>query len=144
MRLLLLFSLAALASTTVAETLVLADAWARATPPGARTAAVYGTLANEGEQAVTVSSFGTDRASRAHLHSTVSEDGMMKMRQLDDLIIAPGETVRLQPGGMHIMLMELAEPLEEGASFAVTVGTAAGDESTAVVDVGGFGQMEAP
>ncbi|MDZ7685130.1 MAG: copper chaperone PCu(A)C [Gammaproteobacteria bacterium] len=107
---------------------------------GARTAAVYGTLVNKGDEAATVSNFRVERASRAHLHSTISEDGMMKMRPADDLVIAPGEAVRLEPGGMHIMLMGLAEPLEEGSSFLITVSKSTGDESTAVVEVGGFGR----
>jgi hypothetical protein len=49
------------------------------------------------------------------------EDGVMKMRPLKDLTVAPGETLQLAPGGSHVMLMGLAKPLEEGSSFPLTL-----------------------
>ena len=48
------------------------------------------------------------------------EDGVMKMRSVGPLEIPPGEEVHLEPGGMHIMLMQLRQPLEEGESIPIT------------------------
>jgi periplasmic copper chaperone A len=49
------------------------------------------------------------------------EDGVMKMRALDGIDIAPGATIELKPGGMHLMIMGLKQPLKAGESFPATL-----------------------
>ena len=46
---------------------------------------------------------------------------MMKMRSVEAVEITPGEPSVLQPGGLHVMLMGLTEPLVEGNSFPLTL-----------------------
>jgi copper(I)-binding protein len=81
------------------------DAWVRLAPPGSRVLAGYARLSNPGSSPVTL--FDTSGADfeRVELHSMSFEDGVMRMRRLDDVEIAPGETLELAPGGKHLMLI---------------------------------------
>ena len=88
------------------------NAWARATPGGAQTAAAYVTIeAPSGDRLTGVS---TPAAQKADIHSMTMDNGVMKMRQLDGLDLPAGKEVTLKPGGYHIMLTGLAKPLEAG------------------------------
>jgi hypothetical protein len=51
----------------------------------------------------------------------MSDMGMMKMRPVPGLSVAPGKPVKLAPGGYHIMLMGLKAPLKQGDSFPLTL-----------------------
>jgi copper(I)-binding protein len=53
--------------------------------------------------------------------TTMSGGGMMQMREVDAIEVPAGGSVELKPGGYHIMLLELAEPLVEGESVALTL-----------------------
>ena len=91
------------------------DAWARATPPRASTAAVYLTLLSVGgDRLVSVS---TPVAQQAALHRTTNEGGVMRMRPVaGGLALPAGKPVSLSPGGYHIMLMGLRSQLHPGES----------------------------
>jgi periplasmic copper chaperone A len=80
------------------------DARSPPAPPGAQVIAVYATIV--AQQDDTLLSVTTPFAREAQLHSTVEENGMMKMRHVVSLPIKAGETVELAPGGLHLMLME--------------------------------------
>jgi copper(I)-binding protein len=95
------------------------EAWARATPGGAQTAAVYATIvAPAGDRLTAVS---TAAAQKAGLHTMTIDSGVMKMRQVDGIDLPPGQTVTLKPGGYHIMLTGLARPLKEGESVNLSL-----------------------
>ena len=80
------------------------DAWSPPAPPGATVIAVYATLvAHQNDTLLSVSS---PTAREAQLHATTEENGMMKMRPVAQLALKAGETVRFEPGGMHLMLMD--------------------------------------
>jgi periplasmic copper chaperone A len=95
--------------------------WARATPGGAKTAAIYMTLSNKGTADDRLVSVSTPVAGTAEVHSTTTENGMMRMRPAGPLDVKPGTPVVLKPGGYHVMLMDLKGPLVAGQSFAVTL-----------------------
>ena len=99
----------------------LSNAWARATAPGQQSAAAYVTIANEGgaDRLIGVAALGT--AGSASLHSSSSAGGVMRMRMSEAVDIpAHGRTV-LSPGGLHIMLMSLKQPLRAGQSFRLNL-----------------------
>jgi copper(I)-binding protein len=96
-------------------------AWARATPAGARTAALYLTLVNKGHAADRLVAVSTPVAGKAEVHSSTTENGVMQMRPVAALEVKPGSPLVLKPGGYHVMLMELKQPLVAGQSFAVTL-----------------------
>jgi copper(I)-binding protein len=94
-------------------------AWARATSASAKVGGAFVTI-----QAVTadsVVSASSPVAGSAELHQTVNESGVMKMLPVKNLALAPGKPVELKPGGYHIMLMGLKQPLKQGESFPLTL-----------------------
>jgi len=115
-RLLLLsmFMLGACAKTPGAAVQV-ADAWSPLAPPGATTVAIYADIS--ASHADSLTSISTPLAASAQLHASVEENGMMKMRAVPQLDLKEGETVHLSPGGMHVMLMGVQQPLAVDASI---------------------------
>jgi periplasmic copper chaperone A len=96
--------------------------WARATPKGAAAGAGYMTITNNGTTPDTVSCVSDDASVQCQIHSATMEGGVMKMRPVEGgLAIKPGETVTLQPGGYHIMFVNLKHPLEQGQSVKATL-----------------------
>ena len=104
------------------STLRVEQVWSRATPNGANVGAGYLRLTNTGSAADRLLSGMTDIANRIEVHEMAMDNGVMKMRALSDgLTLAPGQSVDLKPGGYHLMLMGLKQPLKEGASFSGTL-----------------------
>ncbi|MFT7131637.1 MAG: copper(I)-binding protein [Cyclobacteriaceae bacterium] len=118
--------------------------WARATPSGAKVGAVYARLSNPGVHRVTISGIYTTVARSAQVHETREVDGMMQMRHVDPLALAAGANIDLAPGGMHLMLMGLTEPLTAGMTFDVIFDLADGQQLTLPVVVGAMDQLQAP
>jgi copper(I)-binding protein len=102
--------------------LAVAGVWARASLGAAKSGAVYLTVENWGAAADRLITAETLAASHAALHTHIMEEGVMKMRPVAAGIEIPaGGSAVLAPGGLHVMLMGLAAPLEEGARFALTL-----------------------
>jgi copper(I)-binding protein len=93
--------------------------FARATPPGAKTGAVYFIVDNAGKQTDRLVHASTPIASAVVLHQMAVEDGMMKMRAIPSVEIRPGARVELRPDSYHLMLMDLKQPLKVGEKFPV-------------------------
>ena len=111
-------------------------AWARATPGGAKTAALYMTLVNKGAAEDRLVSVATPAAGMAEVHGTASENGVMQMRAVPALSVKPGTPTVLKPGGYHVMLMDLKQPLVAGqtVTFSLTFEKAGTIEATASVE----------
>jgi len=102
--------------------LVISSAWSRVTPAGAGVGAGYLTIANKGTSAERLVSFTTDLAGQPEVHEMTNEGGVMKMRPLTKgLVIPAGATVKLEPGGYHLMLLQLKKPLAAGQRFKATL-----------------------
>ncbi|MEJ8473406.1 copper chaperone PCu(A)C [Roseibium algae] len=98
------------------------DTWTRATPPKAMSGGGFAKISNGGSEDDRLIAVSSPAASRVELHEMVVSDGVMKMRQMENGIEVPaGETVSLQPGGLHIMFMKLAGPFKEGETVPVTL-----------------------
>jgi copper(I)-binding protein len=96
--------------------------WSRATPNGASVGAGYLRLTNTGSTPDKLIGGTSEIANRIEVHEMAMDNGVMKMRALSDgLTIKPGESVELKPGGYHLMIMGLKQPLKEGASFSATL-----------------------
>lgn len=95
--------------------------FARATPPGAKAAGVFMTIQNRGNDADRLVSASSPVAGVVQIHDMKMDGGMMKMREINGLDIKPGATVELKPGGYHVMLMELKQPLKQGETVPVTL-----------------------
>jgi periplasmic copper chaperone A len=113
--------LALLASTAAAApALVAADAWIRATP-GADVAAAYLTLTNTGATPVTVIGVRSSAAGMAMIHETQLIGTQSTMRAREELSVAPKQTVRFAPGGLHVMLHRLVQPLKPGDAVTLVL-----------------------
>ncbi|MCV0427090.1 MAG: copper chaperone PCu(A)C [Roseibium sp.] len=115
-----LVSLSAVASDYKAGDLSLSHAWTRATPPKAKAGGGFVEIVNNGSETDRLIAASSDVAGKTEIHEMAVTDGVMKMRKLDNGIEIPaGETVKLQPGGLHIMFMGLNQSFEEGTSVPV-------------------------
>jgi copper(I)-binding protein len=94
--------------------------WARATPGNARTGAVYMTI-EPGAAPDKLLAVATPVAGRAELHAHIMDNGVMQMRAVDTLAVQPGSPAVLKPGGYHVMLFDLKQPLKEGEEFPLTL-----------------------
>jgi copper(I)-binding protein len=110
-----------LGSLARAGDLAVVDAWARATPPGAGVAAAYLTIDNAGGGADRLLGASSDAAGRVEVHETRRDGEVMRMRKAEPLDIPAGERVVFGPGGLHVMLMELKEPLRQGDTLSLTL-----------------------
>jgi copper(I)-binding protein len=100
----------------------IAQPWSRATPKGASSGAGYMTITNKGSAPDKVNCVSSDASAQCQIHTMTMEDGVMKMRPVEGgLEIKPGETVTLKPGGLHMMLLDLKHPLEQGQSVKATL-----------------------
>jgi copper(I)-binding protein len=103
-----------------AAPLSITAAWARATPPGATTAAAYLTLTNTGS-ADRLLGASSPAAGRLLLHAEVEERGMQLMRPLDSVEVPANGSVELAPARMHLMLVDITAPLKPGMTIPVTL-----------------------
>jgi hypothetical protein len=115
-------------------------AWSRALPPVVKIGAAYLQVTNTKPVDIVLVGAEASIAERAELHEHVHVNGMMRMRQLQNVQIAAGSTVRFAPHGLHIMLFGLRRPLNDGADYELTLRFASGERTTLVVTV----RREAP
>ncbi len=96
------------------------DAWIRPAPPGATMLAGYATLSNTGDAPLTVLAVQSPGFRMASLHETVVDGDVSRMRELHRLVIEPGSTVALRPGGKHLMLMHPRKQIRVGEKVELT------------------------
>jgi hypothetical protein len=123
-------------STGTPLTIEIEGAWARTSPTMATAGAAYMTVTNAGDTGDSLRGASVDPsvAGSVELHQTVAESGdesmttttgmaggTMTMVPVDEIIVSGGETVALEPGGYHLMLLDLVEPLEVGATIELTL-----------------------
>ncbi|MEN9558795.1 MAG: hypothetical protein RLZZ502_6 [Pseudomonadota bacterium] len=113
------FSTALLAHSTRLGDLRIGHSYAPATPPGAKVGAVFFPLSNNGKTADRLVKAESAIAGIVEIHTHVMDKGVMRMRALPHLDLAPETTVELKPGGFHIMLFELKKPLLKNESFSL-------------------------
>jgi len=105
--------IAATLAWATAAALTATDAWVRVTP-GAGVAAAYLTLHNGGTEPVSIVGVRSPLASMAMIHETRLIGTQSTMRAREELVVAPGATVRFAPGGLHVMLHDLSQTLKAG------------------------------
>ncbi|MDF2824307.1 MAG: hypothetical protein K0R68_1715 [Mycobacterium sp.] len=100
-------------ATPQAQSVTVTDTWVKAAPDGMT--AAFGTLTNTGDREARVVSASTPAAGMVELHEVVSTGGTMTMRPKEGGFVIPaGAQTNLEPGGDHIMLMDLNAPLIPG------------------------------
>ena len=110
------------ADDVMVGTLKLTAAWARATPKGATVGGGYFTITNTGSAADRLVGGASDVSNRFEIHEMSMDKGVMKMREITSgFEIKPGQTIRFEPFGHHIMFVGLKQPLKEGDHIKATL-----------------------
>jgi copper(I)-binding protein len=122
----------------------IATAWTRATPGGAKNGAVYMSITAEPGAGDRLVAARSDAARSVELHTSIREGGVSKMRRLDALEILAGESVVLQPGGHHLMLLDLKQPLKAGDRLKLTLVFEKAGEITVEASINAIGSGSPP
>ncbi len=101
--------------------LLIDRARARPTPPGATVAAVYLRIHNAGTAEDRLLRLSTPVADRVQVHETQHEQSMVRMREVAFVDVPANASVEATPGGLHIMLLGLTRPLQNGDRFPLTL-----------------------
>jgi len=110
----LLFSSLAFASPLSVD-----NAYVRATPPHAKNSAAFMVINNTDKSEIQLVAVNSDIAERVELHNHIMEDGLMKMREVEQISIASQGQAVLQPGGLHVMFLGLKQELKEDQSVTL-------------------------
>ena len=129
------------ASDVAARSVTLESGWAKA---GSGMTAVFGTVTNRTDQGITITGGTSPSAGEVQVHTMAKQaDGSMKMMQKKGGLRVPaGGSVALEPGGDHLMLLELTEPLVNGDDVVLVMVTSSGDELAWTVPVRTFAGAE--
>ena len=109
------------------------NAWSRATAPGQSSAGVWFSITSK-QDAKLVAVFSS-LAGTTQLHTMSQEQGMMKMRAVESIALPAGKTVELAPGGNHVMLLDLKQPLKAGDSVPLKLTIELADKSKKTVEI---------
>lgn len=111
-----------MAASAGANDIIVERPWARASIGTNRPSAAYLTLRNAGKEPVTLTAIETPVAMVSEVHRTETDNrGVSTMTAAGEITIAPEESVSLEPGGLHAMLMQLRQPMMEGETLPVTL-----------------------
>lgn len=90
-------------------------------PPGHGMTAAYGELRNTGQESVQLLDYDSDAFASVSLHQSSTENGVSKMREQGIIQLEAGESLSLEPGGLHLMLMRASRELEVGDEIEIGV-----------------------
>lgn len=99
--------------------LELFDAYAYPPIGQSRVGVAYMRLHNAGAQDVTITAAHSKQAEQVEIHDHIHEDGIMRMRRMESLTIPAGQSVALEPGGKHLMLMGMTPDAQPGSALLV-------------------------
>jgi len=118
------------ASTLLASSIEIDDAYVRATPPGLPNSAAFLTVKNTTSSDIDIIKASSDIAQNVELHTHDMKDGIMKMYQVPKITVPKNAEVTLKPGGYHVMLIGLNNPLKVGENVALTLELSNGETKT--------------
>lgn len=110
----------AIAQEAVTDTLEISGGFARASPKMVSAGAGFMQITSTGP-ADRLIGFSSPVCEHGELHTHIHDNGMMRMRQIEAIDIPAGGSAVLAPGGLHLMFIDLVEPLEEGQDVPVTL-----------------------
>lgn len=119
--------LSAMSGSAFAE-LIVENAHIRESIPGAPNSAAFMILKNTSAQDVVLTSATSELARATELHNHINDNGVMRMREVSEIVVPAGQSVELKPGGLHVMFMGLATPLKQGEQGVFTLVDQSGRE----------------
>jgi hypothetical protein len=123
------------ASAAADPPVVASDAWVRAAPSVQMNTAVFMTLRNTSSADVVIVGVRTSAAKVAELHEMRDDNGVMRMRKTERMVVPANGTLTLRPGGLHVMLFQLTGPLEPGTNVTLVLTTSDGTAIDVVAPV---------
>ena len=117
------------ADTVKAESpkIIITEAYLNLPPPSHSTTAAYLQIANLDKSPITITGFDSTKATRVELHEHIHADGMMKMREVDQITLAGMQTEVFKPMGYHLMVFGLEDDVVAGQSVDFTATMASGE-----------------
>lgn len=112
MKKLVLFGCLLLLNAQAVAEVTIANGWVRASAPGQQVGAAYMTLTSKTPTSLVYVEASVSDSTE--IHSMSMDNGVMKMRSLEELVLTPNTPLKLAPGGYHLMLIDLKEPLKAG------------------------------
>ena len=109
------------------------DAWVRGTTPAQKATGAFMEITSS--EAASLLSAASPLAGVVEVHSMKMEDGVMKMRALPKLDLPAGKAVKLQPGGNHLMLMDLKQQMKKGDAVPITLKIEGKDKTVQTIEV---------
>lgn len=97
------------------------DGYVREMPPGQSATAAFMTLANDGAQPVALVAASSTVADRVEIHTHRHGNGTVRMERVARVEVPAKGRLQLQPGGYHVMLIDLHQPLRAGDRVAITL-----------------------
>ncbi|MEO1679779.1 MAG: copper chaperone PCu(A)C [Pseudomonadota bacterium] len=112
----------ALGTSAIAGGITVSDAYARAATPNAKSGAAFMAITNTGTAPDRLVAAATDAAQRVELHTHIMDGGIARMVEVEEgFEIAPGETILLDRGAEHVMMMGLTRSLIHGDTVELTL-----------------------
>ena len=111
------------------------EVWAKESIPGTSTSAMFATLYNTTRKPTELVKVIVEGIDKAELHSHSEQNGMMQMRRVEAVEVGSRATVKLAPGGFHVMLFQIKSPLKAGTELAVEFQFSNGENVAAVAKV---------
>lgn len=102
-----------------AANISVSDAWARATMPGQKVSGAYMKIQSDADARLVSAS--SPAVPRVEVHEMKMDGDVMRMREVQTVDLPKGKTVSLEPGGYHIMLMNLPKPIAAGEVIPLTL-----------------------
>ena len=107
--------------------IIITEAYLNLPPPSHSTTAAYLQIANLDKSPITITGFDSTKATRVELHEHIHADGMMKMREVDQITLAGMQTEVFKPMGYHLMVFGLTDDVVAGQSIDFTATMASGE-----------------
>ncbi len=117
------------------QSLQINEPWIREAPPTAKALAAFMIIENRSAQQRTLTGATCSAFEKVEIHRSFHQDGMMRMEQQPELIIAANDKKILAPGGYHLMLMHPKQTLKEGDQVDLILQFANGEELTLTTPV---------
>jgi copper(I)-binding protein len=131
----------AMAHDYTLKSLSIDHAFARATPPGAKTGGAFFVVENSGTTSDRLIRVASPAAAGAELHEMAMDGGVMKMRAIAAMDVPAGGRLELKPGGYHVMMIDLKQPLKAGEKVPLTLTFERAGSIDIAVDVEAMGSM---
>lgn len=114
------------AAAGLADQVSVDNPYVRIAPPGAKATGAFMLLKNAGDKEVALVNAASQVANVTELHNHINDNGVMRMRQVKEILVPAKGEVALKPGSYHVMLIDMKAPLKEGEHVVIKLGFADG------------------